>query len=248
MATQLTPILEVVREILKGAGLKGMHVDDIAVAAVSQNKNMGLAVDEFSRRIQGALAAHLKLKTQKPSFARVEGSKKGQFKRGWYRVKVERQAAVTAAIEPPDTDKSFIGKAGEMAVISELLFWGYNASAMLVDSGIDVVASKGGKYFHIQVKTSTENAGRFYFSIKNSSFQQNHNSSMFYVFVLRQKLNCEFVIIPSSYVQALVASGKIGAGPTLSVSISVDEKRRKYVLNGSIDVGIYVGNFGGLIV
>lgn len=171
MATQLTPILEVVREILKGAGLKGMHVDDIAAAAVSQNKNMGLADDEFSRRIQGALAANLKLKTQKPSFAKVEGSKKGQFKRGWYRVKVERQVSPTGPIEPPETEKSFLGKAGEMAVISELLFWGYNASAMLVDSGIDVVASKGGKYFHIQVKTATESAGKFYFSIRNSSFQ-----------------------------------------------------------------------------
>lgn len=248
MATQLTPILEVVREILKGAGLKGMHVDDIAAAAVSQNKNMGLAVDEFSRRIQGALAANLKLKTQKPSFAKVEGSKKGQFRKGWYRVKVERQVPVTGIIEPPETEKSFLGKAGEMAVISELLFWGYNASAMLVDSGIDVVASKGGKYFHIQVKTATESAGKFYFSIRNSSFQQNHNSSMFYVFVLRQKLDCEFVIIPSSYMQALVAGGKISAGATLPVTISVDQKRIKYTLNGSVDVGIYVNNFGGLIL
>ena len=171
MATQLTPILEVVREILKDAGLKGMHVDDIAAAAFTRNKNMGLAQDEFSRRIQGALASNLKLKSQKPSFAKVEGSKKGQFKRGWYRVKIERQASVTAAIAPPETDKPFLGKAGEMAVISELLFWGYNASAMLVDSGIDVVASKGGKYFHLQVKTSTENTGRFYFSIKNSLLQ-----------------------------------------------------------------------------
>lgn len=248
MATQLTPILEVVREILKGAGLKGMHVDDIAAAAVSQNKNMGLADDEFSRRIQGALAANLKLKTQKPSFAKVEGSKKGQFKRGWYRVKVERQVSPTGPIEPPETEKSFLGKAGEMAVISELLFWGYNASAMLVDSGIDVVASKGGKYFHIQVKTATESAGKFYFSIRNSSFQQNHNSSMFYVFVLRQKLDCEFVIIPSSYMQALVAGGKISSGATLPVTISVDKKRIKYMLNGNVDVGIYVGNFGGLIL
>ena len=248
MATQLTPILEVVREILKGAGLKGMHVDDIAAAAVSQNKNMGLADDEFSRRIQGALAANLKLKTQKPSFAKVEGSKKGQFKRGWYRVKVERQVSPTGPIEPPETEKSFLGKAGEMAVISELLFWGYNASAMLVDSGIDVVASKGGKYFHIQVKTATESAGKFYFSIRNSSFQQNHNSSMFYVFVLRQKLDCEFVIIPSSYMKALVAGGKISSGATLPVTISVDKKRIKYMLNGSVDVGIYVGNFGGLIL
>lgn len=249
MATQqLTPILEVVREILKSAGLKGMHVDDIATAAVAQNKNMGMSAEDFSRRIQAALASNLKLKTQRPSFARVDGAKKGSFKKGWYRAKVERLAPVTAAIDPPDTDRPFLGKAGEMAVMSELLFWGYNASAMLVDSGIDVVASKAGKYFHLQVKTATENAGRFYFTIKNTAFQQNHNSSMFYVFVLRQRLDCEFVIIPSSYMHALVAGGKIAPGSSLSVTISVDEKRRKYILNGGVDVGIYVNNFGGHIV
>ncbi len=248
MASQLTPILEVARDILKGAGLKGMHVDAIAAEAVSSNKNMGLPAEEFSKKLQAALASNLRLKTQKPSFAKVEGAKKGQFKRGWYRAKVERTTAVSATIEPPETDKAFLGKAGELAVMSELLFWGFNASAMLVDSGIDVVASKGGKYFHIQVKTSSESEGRFHFTIRQSAFLQNHNSSMFYVFVLRRKLDSEFVILPSSYVQALIAGGKIGPGSSLSVTISVDEKRRKYLLNGEVDVGIYVGNFGGLIV
>ena len=244
---QLTPILEVAKEILKSAGLKGMHVDDIAKLALEQNKNMGLSFEDFSRKLQTALASNLKLKTQKPSFARVEGSKRGQYRRGWYRTKLEKQLPVANSITPPDTEKSYIGKAGEMAVMSELLFWGYNASAMLVDSGIDLVASKSGKYFHIQVKTSTENDGRFYFSIKNSSFLANHDSSMFYVFVLRRKLNCEFIIIPSSYINALISSGKIAQNSALSITISVDEKRHKYILNGSVDIGIYVANFGHIV-
>ncbi|RRD41633.1 hypothetical protein EII18_08470 [Comamonadaceae bacterium OH3737_COT-264] len=248
MAMQLSPTLEAVRDILKNAGLKGMHVDDIAAAAVAANKNMGLPAQEFSRRIQAALAANLKLKTQRPTFARVAGKKKGQFKRGWYRLKVERTGSVLETIAPPETDRAYLGRAGEMAVISELLFWGYNASAMLVDSGIDVVASKAGKYFHLQVKTASEIGGRFQFTIKQGAFQQNHNSSTFYVFVLRKALASEFVIIPSSYVQALIAGGKIANGPTLSVAITVDDKRHKYLLNGSVDVGIYVGNFGGIIV
>ena len=248
MAVQLTPLLATVREVLKVAGLKGMHVDEIAAAAVATNQNMGLAAADLSRKIAAALASNLKLKSQKPSFAKVEGAKKGQFKRGWYRVKIERQPTVASQVEPPETEKSFLGKAGEMAVMSELLFWGYNASAMLVDSGIDLVASKVGKYFHLQVKTSTEREGKFYFSIKHSSFQQNHNSSMFYVFVLRRKIDCEFVIIPSSYLQALLAGGKITQGSTLAITVSVDEKRRKYLMNGSVDVGIYLGNFGGIIV
>ena len=172
MSMTLTPILEAAKEVLKPAGLKGMHVDEIAEAAVAANKNMGMLAEDFSRKLQGALAANLKLKTHKPSFVRVEGKKKGQYRRGWYRLKVDRAGTVVSQIAPPETtDKAFMGKAGELAVMSELLFWGYNTSAMLVDSGIDLVASKGGKYFHVQVKTATEqDGGRFQFTIKNSSF------------------------------------------------------------------------------
>ncbi len=249
MNAKLTPILEVAREILKPAGLKGMHVDAIADEATKKNKNMSLPVEDFSRKLQAALAANLNLKTQKPSFARVEGKKKGQFKRGWYRAKVEKAPTVVAQLIAPETDKAFTGKAGEFAVMSELLFWGYNASAMTVDNGIDVVASKEEKYFHIQVKTAAEqDGGKFTFSIKNSSFQQHHSSLMYYVFVLRRKLSNEYVIIPSSYLQVLISGGKITKAPTLYISISVDANGRKYTLNGAVNVDVYVGNFGGIII
>lgn len=187
MTTRLIPILEIAREILKPSGLKGMHVDEIAAEAAKRNKNLSLTQEEFSKKLQGALAANLNLKTQKLSFARIEGKKKGSFKRGWHRVKQERTQPVVAQIVAPETDKAFTGKAGEFAVMSEFLFWGYNASVMTVDNGIDVIASKGGKYFHIQAKTAAEqDGGHFAFVIKNSSFLQHHRSSMFYVFVLRR--------------------------------------------------------------
>lgn len=249
MNAKLTPILETAKEILKTAGLKGMHVDMIAEEAVKKNQNMGLPMDEFSRRLQTALANNLKLKKQHPSFVRVEGSKKGSFKRGWYRVKIEKSKPVITTVVAPTVDKSFTGKAGEFAVVSELLFWGYNASAMSVDDGIDVVASKDNKYFHIQVKTAAEQeGGRFNFSIKYPSFQKHHSSSMFYVFVLRRNLSNEYVIIPSSYLQVLISSGKISAAPTLSVTISADPNGRRYVLNSNTNVDVYVGNFGGIVV
>ena len=71
---------------------------------------------------------------------------------------------------------------------------------------------------------------------------------MFYIFVLRRKLTNEYVIIPSSYLQALIAGGKVSGGPTLSITITVDSNGRKYLLNGQTNVDVYVGNFGGLIV
>ncbi len=243
MSQQLTPILEVVKEIVKPAGLKGMHVDEIAEIALRSNKNMGLSKEDFSRKIQGALASHLKLKSIKPVFARVDGNKKGTFKKGWYRTKIEKFANNLPQIQAPQTSKDFLGKAGELAVMSELLFWGFNASAMLVDSGIDLIASKGNKYFHIQVKTSSDAGGRFGFSIKQSSFTSNHDSSMFYVFVLRTGLACEFIVLPSSDIRTLVTRGVITDSATYSITITRDAQRKKYILNGRVDIGIHLHDF-----
>lgn len=247
-APKLTPILEAAKEILKTAGLKGMHVDAIAEAAVSLNKNMGFSAEDFSRKLQGALAANLKLKTHRPSFAKVEGNK-GQARRGWYRVKIDRSGTVISQVVPPDTsDKAYLGKGGEYAVMGELLFWNFNVSAMAVDSGVDLVASKAGRFFHIQVKTSVEqDGGRFQFTIKTSAFTNNHDSTMFYVFVLRRGLSNEYIIMPSAHLQLLISSGRITQGPTLSVTIAADPSRKKYVLNGSESVAIFVGNFGIIV-
>lgn len=60
-------------------------------------------------------------------------------------------------------DKIFYGKGGEFSVVSELLFRGYNASIMSVDEGIDITASKGDKFFFIQVKTSFSRMTKYQF-------------------------------------------------------------------------------------
>lgn len=249
MNDNLTPILEVAKEILKPAGLKGMHVDAIADEALKMNKNMSLPVEEFSKKLQSALSGNLKIKIKKPSFAKVAGKKKGTFKKGWYRLKIEKTTPVIAGVTPPETDNAHTGKAGEFAVMSELLFWDYNASVMSVDTGIDVIASKNHEYFHIQVKTSLEQeGGKFSFTIKYSSFKQCHTSSMYYVFVLRRKFTNEFIIIPSTYLQTLIKGKFIIEAPTLSISITVDANGKKYTLNGSTNVNVYVGNFSGIII
>ncbi|GAB1254998.1 hypothetical protein [Desulfovibrio falkowii] len=59
MAQALSPILTVAKEILQTAGRKGMHTSEIAQAAVAQNKNMGLAPEDFQKKVQAALAANL---------------------------------------------------------------------------------------------------------------------------------------------------------------------------------------------
>ena len=64
----LTPILETAYEILKPAGFKCKDIKAIAEKTTKLNKNMHFTMEEFSKRLQHALANNLRLKRQKPSF------------------------------------------------------------------------------------------------------------------------------------------------------------------------------------
>lgn len=223
-----------------------MHVNDIAAEAVRSNKNMGMTADVMALKLSSALSAHLKLKTQKPVFARVL-NKNGTKKLGMYRLKQSRTPQAFSNMEPPPVDTGYFGKAGELAVMSELLFWGYNVSQMTVDQGIDLVASKDGKYHHIQVKTAmpqvhTDGASKYQFTIKQSAFDANHNSTMWYIFVLRKKSGNDYAVLPSSDIHTQRNAGIIG-GKDLSVKISVEDKGKKHIMNGKRDINMFVNNF-----
>jgi len=116
---------------------------------------------------------------------------------------------------------------------------------MSVDEGIDIVASKDNKYFHIQVKTSTaDDSGSFKFTIKKQSLKNNSSTNTFYVFVTRtdKSLN-QFFIIPDNFINHQHDLGVINGQDFLSISISYDASNKKYRLNRKIDATIYLNNF-----
>lgn len=129
--------------------------------------------------------------------------------------------------------------------MSELLFWGLNASAMIVDDGIDIVASnEKGKFFYIQVKTATrQGSGKYSFAINQASFKRYNTANVFYVFVMRGTLSNEYVIVPSTHINFLVNTGAIMGSSTLSLSITSDLKKTRYTLNGT-DITPCYGDFG----
>ena len=251
MAQTLSPILTTAKEILQTAGRKGMHISEITQAAVAQNKNMGLTPEDFQKKVQAALATNLKLKATKPSFAPVnwdKGPRKGKPKQGWYRVKIEKATPVGETVLVPQAGKDFLGKAGEYAVMSELLFWGYNASIMAVDDGVDIVASRHNNFFHIQVKTaSKQDSGKFYFSIKNSSFKRYSGSNVFYVLVMRGDTNNEYIILPSVHIEFFLKAHALPDTQTLSITISANARKTEYRLNSYHDVTPFFGRFGEII-
>lgn len=244
----LSQILQITYKILADMPGKQGHVSDIAIEAVRINHNMGMNADTFSNKLSSALAAHVKKKDA--VFTKVASKKdaKGKvvsYKRGVYRLKKLRVANPTEQNIAPPVDSAFLGKAGELAVMSELLFWGFNASLMVVDKGIDIVASKENIYYHIQVKTSQPRAnGSFGFSINQKSFEANHSGNTYYVFALRELTKTSFAVIPSSHITTLKNRGIIKGQDSLSISISILDKGKRYLLNNKDDISTFINNFG----
>ena len=239
----MSDILKIAAEILDEIKGKSEHVNKIAEIAVSKNKNMGMAKDDFAKKLSSALAANVK--TKAPLFARVVSKRdllgSVSYKKGVYRLKRTIKPNINHA--PTAIDPAFLGKAGEYWVFSELLFWGFNVSMMTVDKGIDIVCEKLGKYSHIQVKTATPKVDNAYgFSIKKHIFIANDNNTTYYVFVMRNGAKLTYAAIPSSHLSIMVKQGIIKGDSTLSINITIDEKAKKYTLNHR-DILPFINNF-----
>jgi hypothetical protein len=240
---ELSPLLSVARDILRAAK-KPLHVDEIAAEAVRTNRNLQLSEDDFSAKVAAALSANLR--TKSPSFGKVK-NKTGGFKRGVYRVRQGRNTPEPPPQEPPPiVSSNFIGKAGEHAVMAELLYRGFNSSLMAVDEGVDIVASKNNQYFHIQVKTSALGAnGKYVFFIKNSSFEANNGGKVFYILVMRNPDGAtKFAVIPSVQLSIHRGTGVVGGSNGISLFVTPDEKGRTFTMNKGHSIDQFINNFG----
>jgi hypothetical protein len=107
------------------------------------------------------------------------------YANGKYKKRRTRRSPVDPIGDEVGTD--YIGTAGECAVMSELLFRGYNANRMMVDDGVDIIAAKDNIYYYIQVKTTTIRNGKVYSRIGFGGFDRYINTQMRYIIVARYK-------------------------------------------------------------
>lgn len=242
---QQPTIAQIAETILGEIPGKQAHIDEIVECAISSNRNLGMNADDFRLKLMSALASAVKKKDA--TLAKVVGKngnpKKGPFKKGYYRVKRVVSGPSDQLPLPMPVDRSFLGKAGEYAVMSELLFYGFNVSLMAVDKGIDIVAESGGIYFHLQVKTATEQDGAWRFSIKTSSFDANHKGNTYYVFVLRAAASNMYIVLPSTHIDTQRKLGRIKGDDALSISISSPDKGKTWMLNRQDNVTPFRGAF-----
>lgn len=105
-----------------------------------------------------------------------------------------------------DIRSLMVGKGGEMAVMSELLFRGFNANMLTVDYGADIVAFKDGKTRLIEVKTRIWNLdNNVHIMINEEQLKRVLLKNVFLLIVLRDKrlLTNNFLILPPNAIHYL---------------------------------------------
>lgn len=137
--------------------------------------------------------------------------------------------------KPGDSDNvgdhfNYIGKAGEMYIISELLYHDYNANLALVDTGVDVIATKNDKTFYFQVKNvSFKNTNIRTVPITKSSFINNQRGNMYYMFVLQMENEKKVLIVPYQNIHQYIQKE----------IIQFDEQKRQFNITISIANNTY---------
>ncbi|MDB5890077.1 MAG: hypothetical protein JWP47_908 [Polaromonas sp.] len=244
----LSPILQAAAEVLKNMPGKQAHVREIAEEASKRHLNLNMSIEDFVTKLSNALSSNVASKESKFTKVATKDAtgKVKSYRRGVYRLKRVLVPNADEVHVAPPVSTGFMGKAGEHAVMSELLFWGFNASLMAVDTGIDIVASKDNLYFHLQVKAATPRAsdGKFAFSVKHSSFTAHDKSATYYVFVMRYPNGNVFAVLPSGH---LAMQRKLGiireSDSSLSFTISDDGKGKAFTLNG-VQITPFINAFG----
>lgn len=191
MKNKITTILQ-----QNEVGQNGLSIDTIVQRLVDGGLVGNQTSDDVKRK---ALAAIRQAENIEP----VPNGRGGR-KQGWYRVKRVRAPRNTRKIAPivkhEDVTTTYTGTAGEFAVMTELLFQGYNVNRMTVDEGVDIVANKDNRFYFIQVKTAyLDSQLKATFTIKTSRFELfKNNNDMRYVFVVRcaSPLSTEDKVIP----------------------------------------------------
>lgn len=99
-------------------------------------------------------------------------------------------------------EESFVGRAGQLAVMAEFLLRGYNVAIPEVDVGDDVLVVDDGveQVWRVQVKTavgvqrSHGYSGQFLVAV--SQIESPGRTPFYFVFALRREAAWDFVVIP----------------------------------------------------
>lgn len=264
---------EEIKKVLNEKKIEGLHVSEITDRIIASNNNLFTASElpekeQLIKKINGILHSDVNKKSGN-EFSKVKNHKTNKFKKGYYKIKAIRLENQIPAPTPPDKTMIvtkpnpiiqnpepgtlFTGKAGECAVMSELLFRGYNANLMMVDDGVDIVASKNNLYYFIQVKTTVLNEkSRIYTHIKKDRFDAFLNSQIRYIIVARCKISGIetnlYFIFNNQNIDEFIFDKVVNLNEsTISIKIRIDQNNGNkpflYHDNKEKDITFFMNNF-----
>lgn len=147
-------------------------------------------------------------------------------------------------------DSRYIGTAGELAVMSELVFRGYNANRMMIDEGVDIIAVKDNLYYYIQVKTTIVKDGRICCQIPKVRFDQYVANQMRYIVVARysdkgSSKNMFFVFTPQKIQEGVFGRYIKEGKDSISIKIKFSPKTGNPYLydEKDSDISFYMNRF-----
>lgn len=263
-------VQEYITRILSESSVKreGLHYSEIAKRVLSldngglfTDSNIGeLSTDDLEAKVKHVLRKDVKLKSGS-LYMLVRNQKTGKDKRGWYKIRPVKlppkpneptESTPSCSVQPikPKSDNLFLGKAGECAVMSELLFRGYNVNTMMVDDGVDIVASRSNLFYFIQVKTTVLKDNTIRTAIKQSTFDSFIGSQIRYIVVARCCISGidtnMFFVFNNSDILRLISKGCLLNGETgISIKIKIDENRNPVLYHDKYeeDISFYMNRF-----
>ena len=194
--------------------------------------------------------------------SKVINPKTKKEKRGWYKIYVKKQQ-ISISPKPIEIQQDgvvssgnknanmFFGKAGEFAVISELLYNGYNVNTMIVDEGVDVIASKNNMFYLLQIKTTMmKEKGIIHAFIKKNNFAKNSAFNVRYYIVARCKIannntNICFLFTDKD-IENYAFQGALNITENgVNIKIRYDAETRTPMLydKKEINIGFFMNNF-----
>jgi len=112
--------------------------------------------------------------------------------------------------------KQHTGSAGQLALMSEFAYRGYNVSIPEIDQGDDawVMNHQNGHAWRFQVKTSRptkqKNSARFQFNIKLSQIQNALQPDVVFALVMRVNKGWKYLIVHRQVLNNYLQAGQLG--------------------------------------
>ena len=233
----------------------GLHINIIAEKL--KNEFPDISTEKLAQKIGTAISNDIKKNKNSSRFRHVKG-KRNQNKKGIYRIKRERKTSDKKIVEAiRKSDRSYVekidkekdrytGKAGEYAVISELLFRQYNASLTSVDDGIDIIATKDKYTYYIQAKTGYYKNNKLQAKINLSQFEKHDSYRTFYIIVFRYRehgrYQNEYFIINSVELRKYLGDEVIKK-EKLSTNVVIYISEDGFLLNNKYNLKESLNNF-----